>query len=121
LTLRLIVVVGKVINPFETAFIPSRNILEGVVIVQEVLHELRGTKSAGVIIKLDFEKAYDKVNWNFLEEVLSRKGFADTWIQWISKAVRGGRVYIDLNGGREESSLEAIKASNKGILYPHYC
>ena len=59
LTLRLIAVAGKVISPFQTAFIHGRNILEGVMILQEVLHELRGTKSAGVIIKLDFEKAYD--------------------------------------------------------------
>jgi len=68
------------ISSFQTAFIPGRNILEGVVILQEVLHEVRSTKSSGVFIKLDFEKAYDKVNWNFLEEVLNRKGFAETWI-----------------------------------------
>jgi hypothetical protein len=43
-----------------------------------------------------------KVNWNFLEEVLNRKGFSDNWIQWINKAVKGGRVCIDLNGERGE-------------------
>jgi hypothetical protein len=37
-----------------------------------------------------------------LEEVLNRKGFAGTWIQWINKAVRGGRVCIDINGERGE-------------------
>jgi len=108
MTLRLTVVIDKVISPFQTAFIPGRNILEGVVILQEVLHELRSKKPSGVLIKLDFEKAYDKVNWNFLEEVLHRKGFAETWIQWISKAVRGGRVCIDLNGERGDFS-EATK------------
>ena len=50
----------------------------------------------------------------FLEEVLSRKGFADTWIQWISKAVRGGRVYIDLNGERERERGEFF-ISYKGL------
>jgi hypothetical protein len=102
LTLRLTAVIDKVISPFQTAFIPGRNILDGVVILQEAMHGLRSSKSSGVIIKLDFEKAYDKVNWNFLEEVLNRKGFADTWIQWINKAVRGGRVCIDINGERGE-------------------
>jgi hypothetical protein len=58
-----------------------------------VLHGLRATKSTGIIIKLDFEKAYDRVNWNFLEEVLQRKGFDEKWIQWMNKAVRGGRVH----------------------------
>ena len=46
-------------------------------ILQEVLHELRVSKSSGVILKLDFEKAYDRVNWNFLEEVLQKKCFDD--------------------------------------------
>lgn len=63
---------------------------------------MKVTKKSGVILKLDFEKAYDKVDWNFLEEVLHRKYFSDTWIQWISKVVRGGKVCIDLNGVRGE-------------------
>jgi hypothetical protein len=71
-----------------------------VVILQEVLHDLRMSKKTGVILKLDFEKAYDKVSWNFLEEVLHRKGFPELWINWINQAVRGGRVCIDLNGER---------------------
>jgi hypothetical protein len=70
LTFRLTAAVGKVVSPNQTSFIPGRNILEGVIILQEVLHELRSTKSAGVILKLDFEKAYDMVSWAFLEEVL---------------------------------------------------
>ena len=67
--------IDKVISPYQTAFIPGQNILEGVVILQEILHELKATKNSGVILKLDFEKAYDKVDWNFLEEVLHRKVF----------------------------------------------
>jgi len=64
-----------------------------VVILQEVLHDLRATKSSGVIIKLDFEKAYDKVYWNFLEEVLRRKGFSD--IGFIgSTRLLGGEGFV---------------------------
>lgn len=102
LTLRLTDVIGKVISPFQTAFIPERNILEGVVIIQEVLHELRISKTAGVIVKLDFVKAYDKVSWDFLEGVMRRKGFSESWILWINSVVRGGRVCIELNGERGE-------------------
>jgi hypothetical protein len=39
--MRLIVVVGKVISPFQIACIPKRNVLEAIVIVQDILHELR--------------------------------------------------------------------------------
>jgi hypothetical protein len=51
-----------VINPSQTAFIPGRNIIEGVVMLHETIHELHRKKMNGVILKLDFEKAYDKVN-----------------------------------------------------------
>jgi hypothetical protein len=68
--MRLTPFANKLISKNQTAFIPGRFILEGVVILHEILHDLRTTKTKGVVVKLDFEKAYDKVHWNFLFEVL---------------------------------------------------
>jgi hypothetical protein len=45
----------------QTTFMPGRNIMEGVVILHETIHELHTKKRDGVIFKIDFEKAYDKV------------------------------------------------------------
>jgi hypothetical protein len=45
---------------------PRRHILEGVVILNETINELHRKKLDGVFFKMDFEKAYDKVNWAFL-------------------------------------------------------
>jgi hypothetical protein len=64
-----------VISRAQSAFIPGRYILDGMVVIHEVLQELQSTKKEGVIPKLDLEKAYDKINWNFLKEVLEKKGF----------------------------------------------
>jgi hypothetical protein len=66
LTIRLTSVISKVINEAQTTFIPGRFILDGVLVVHEILHDLRVKKKRGIILKLDFKKAYDKVNWNFL-------------------------------------------------------
>jgi hypothetical protein len=41
----------------------------------------RDLDSKGVMFKIDFEKAYDKVRWDFVPEVLREKGFPKTWIQ----------------------------------------
>jgi hypothetical protein len=57
---RLTTVAKKVIGVSQTAFIPGRNILDGVVMVHEVLHQLKVKKQRGIILKLDFEKAYIK-------------------------------------------------------------
>jgi hypothetical protein len=61
-TNRLTTIAQKLIRPTQTAFLPGRNIMEGVVILHETLHELHTKKQDGVIFKIDFEKAYDKVN-----------------------------------------------------------
>jgi hypothetical protein len=61
-TNRLMSVAQKVISPSQTAFVPGRNIMEGVVILHETVHEMHRKKHDGVIFKIDFEKAYDKVN-----------------------------------------------------------
>jgi hypothetical protein len=78
LTRRLTGVADTIINKIQTTFSPRQNILEGVVILHET-HELRRKKRKGVIMKLDFEKAYDKVSWAFLMEVLERKIFLAKW------------------------------------------
>jgi uncharacterized membrane protein YjdF len=51
-----------------------------------------------VILKLDFEKAYDKVHWGFMFEVLRRKNFAPKWLEWMKQIIEGGRVGIKING-----------------------
>jgi hypothetical protein len=77
---RLTGVAEKLISQSQTAFITSRNILEEVVMFHETIHELHKKKMNGVILKIDFKKAYDKVNWKFLqltqrnERVLTKNG-----------------------------------------------
>jgi hypothetical protein len=55
-------VASKMIRPSQSALLPGRNILEGVVVLHETLHELLRKKQKGLILKLDFKKTYDKVN-----------------------------------------------------------
>jgi hypothetical protein len=65
LNLRLNRIANKIISPHQTTFIPGRYILGGVVVIHEVLHELARNKQSGIVLKLDFKKAYDKVSWIF--------------------------------------------------------
>lgn len=73
------------------------------VLAHEVVHSVHSKKEKGVILKLDYEKAYDRVCWDFIFEVLQFRGFNPTWIKWIDKIVRNGFVGVRLNG--EESSF----------------
>ena len=47
--------------------------MEGVVILHETIHELHTKKLNGVIFKVDYEKAYDKVKWHFIQQTLRMK------------------------------------------------
>jgi hypothetical protein len=60
-TNRILKVVDTMVRPTQTAFMPGRHILEGVVVLHETIHELHRKNFDGVLLKLDFEKAYDKV------------------------------------------------------------
>jgi hypothetical protein len=96
-TNRLSTVAHKIIKPTQTAFLPGRNIMEGAVILHETIHELHSKKQDGVIFKIDFEKAYDKVKWSFLQQTLRMKGFSQTWCKWVEKFTQGGNVNIKVN------------------------
>jgi hypothetical protein len=70
---RLAPIAQRVISKSQTAFLKDRNILEGPIALLEIVHELKHTKGKGVLLKLDFEKAYDRVNWEFVGP--PQKGF----------------------------------------------
>jgi hypothetical protein len=94
---RLTGIAEELIRPSQTAFMPRKNIMEGVVILHETIHELHRKKMNGVILKLDFEKAYDKVKWPFLQQTLRVKGFSEKWCLWINEFVNKGSVGIKVN------------------------
>ena len=119
-TNRLGSVADKVVSPTQTAFIKGRNILEGVVILHETIHELHRKKLSGVILKLDFEKAYDKVRWPCLYQTLRMKGFSSKWISWIKTFISGGSVAVNVNDDVGHF-FQRKKDSGKGILYLPSC
>ena len=78
-TIRANTVAETIISPTQSAFMPGRHILEGVVVLHETIDYLHRKKMDGVIFKIDFEKAYDKVKWPFLQQVMRMKGFHPKW------------------------------------------
>jgi len=93
-------VASKLIGGNQTGFLKGRNILEGVLILYEVVHELKTKRKKGLILKIDFDKAYDKVRWDFLEKVMKGKGLPSLWIDFVMQTVKGGRVCVNVNGQR---------------------
>jgi hypothetical protein len=106
---RLTSVACRITKPSQSAFLPGRYILDGVVVLHETVHELKRRKQSGIILKLDFEKAYDKVNWEFLLQVLSMRGFPIVWCQWMEKVVSKGSVCVCVQVNGEQGSFFQTK------------
>jgi hypothetical protein len=91
-------VAHRVISQSQTAFIKGRFIQDGPLALHEIIHELHSKKLPAVLLKLDFEKAYDRVNWQFLQEVLRAKGFDPALVHRFMQLVSGGQTAISING-----------------------
>jgi len=58
---------------------------------------LHRKKQSGIILKIDFEKAYDKVRWAFLMQTLRMKGFSPKWISWVEPIILGRSIAVNVN------------------------
>ncbi|KAJ9562049.1 hypothetical protein OSB04_007209 [Centaurea solstitialis] len=95
---RLKKVIGSIISNVQSAFIKGRSILDGVLIANETTSFLKRNKRKGMVFKVDFEKAYDTVEWSFLLEGLENMGFGDKWRKWIEACLLSSRVSVLVNG-----------------------
>ena len=98
LSSRLKEVIAPLIDESQSAFMMNRQILDGVLIANESLRWLKKKKIFGTLKKIDFQKAYNSVNWSFLELVMEKLGFCRTWIRWIMNCVTSTSMSILLNG-----------------------
>jgi hypothetical protein len=96
--IRLAPLAHRKIDRSQSAFIKGRCLHEGALSLHEIVHELRVKKQKGLLLKLDFEKAYDRVNWDFLQEVLTFKGFPPMIVHRLMQLVKGGQTAINVNG-----------------------
>lgn len=76
---RLKVVLRTTIMCYQSAFVEDRQILDASLIANEIIEEWHRKKIQGVVIKLDIEKAFNKVDWDILDAILKLKGFGIKW------------------------------------------
>jgi hypothetical protein len=97
-------VLGKLISKVQSAFLPNRQILDGVLVVNELLDLEKRRKDKCLLFKVDFERAYDTVSWNFLDYMMARMGFAAVWRGWIKACVCQSTMSVLVNGSLRRTS-----------------
>ncbi|XP_061375716.1 uncharacterized protein LOC133317851 [Gastrolobium bilobum] len=88
------------ISPNQCSFISGRHGSDNVIIAQEVVHSMKKRKCAKgwMAIKLDLEKAYDRLNWQFIHDTLIDLGLPDILIRLIDSCVSSSTMNLLWNG-----------------------
>ena len=99
---RLRKVLDKVI-PFEqTGFVPGRSISENIITIQDAIHYGKRNHPSTIILSLDFEKAYDRIQWPVMIAVLKQMGFGDRWLTLTSTLYKQRSARLSINGELSE-------------------
>ncbi len=83
--------------PNQTKFVKGRCILDNTFLAQEALDWVVESDRDLVLLLLDFEKAFDMIEWGFLFPALSKLGFSPKWIQWILFLYQSATSLVKVN------------------------
>ena len=90
-----------IVSPEQSTFIPGRLITDNALVAFECIHHIKQEKDprkSFCAYKLDLSKAYDRVDWKFLKQVMQKLGFSQRWVDWIMSCVTSVRYSVKLNG-----------------------
>lgn len=99
---RLRPLMDNIIGPFKNSFFLGRSTVDNTVLTQEIIHSMnrkRGKKGF-MVLKLDLHKAYDSLDWDFLDATQTSKGFPRRLIDLIMFSLKESRISIHWNGGK---------------------
>lgn len=91
----------ELVSPNQSAFVPERLITDNALVAFECFHFIQKNKNpnkAACAYKLDLSKAYNRVDWRFLEQAMHKMGFAHRWVSWIMSCVTTVRYSVKFNG-----------------------
>ncbi|GJU81314.1 RNA-directed DNA polymerase, eukaryota [Tanacetum coccineum] len=94
----LSLVISELVSYVQSAFVSNRHILDHPFMFNELLSWCKHKKSKALIFKIDFEKAFDSVRWDYLNVVLANFGFGLKWRSWIQGCPNSAMGSILVNG-----------------------
>lgn len=110
---RLQPVLRTLVSDVQFVIVKGRQIIDCILIANEITHNSQQEKAQGVVLKVDFQKAFDSVRWDFLLQVLETQGFGTKWRNWIRGIISTVRISILINGCPTRE-FEMVKGLRKG-------
>lgn len=91
-------IINSLIDDSQLIFIKGRCIADNIIAAQEVIFHLQKIRLLGHVLKVDFAKAFDSLDWKFLLDVLIAKGFGPHWISRIHNILSSSKARDLVNG-----------------------
>ena len=112
---------SNLISPNQTTFVPGQKGVDNVVLVQKLIHSMSRKKGRGVLvaIKIDLEKAYDRLEWSFIRDTLGHFKFPSHLISLIMSYVSTSSISVLYNGGALEPFLPSKGIRQRDPLSPY--
>lgn len=101
----------KLVHRNQYGFIKTRTIQDCLGWAYEYIHQCNSSGNEIVILKLDFEKAFDTMEHSFILSMMKAKGFDDRWLKWVNSILSSGSSSILLNGvpGKEFKCKKGVR------------
>ena len=105
LSKRLQKVIAKIISPEQVAYIEKRYIGQNIRTLLDIIEYAKKHNKPGILLFLDFEKAFDSINWKFIDKCLIKFGFKEDFCKWIKIIYKDPKAFLKVNGFISESIL----------------
>ncbi|CAL9013233.1 unnamed protein product [Prunus brigantina] len=118
---KLVPIMPKIISPNQVSFVPGSQIVDNVIIAQELLHKFRNSKGKKGFIawKIDLSKAYDRLQWHFIKDVLWEAGLRGRVLELLMQCITTVKYQAILNGEVTESFQPACGIRQGDPLSPY--
>ncbi|PWA92818.1 reverse transcriptase domain, Reverse transcriptase zinc-binding domain protein [Artemisia annua] len=116
------------VTPFKYLGLPGRQILDGILVANEIVNHAKKASLKLLLFKVDFEKAFDSVNWNFLLKTMEKMGFGRRWMSWMKGCLSSATVSVLVNAcekglfngislGEDGTNLSLLQFADDALIF----